>query len=150
MYIIAVCACICVSTLCCAMPISIFGKRLTAAHQRVNATKKTTTKVAEWFVVVSCYCYYFAVFFFIVCFYIFNLVALHRTLPIFLNLNHCTLLAPTLPALCAHSENYAACWTTWRIRNALISFKYLVFHVSVNIIYLLLLFLLIFVCYILT
>nr|XP_036219053.1 potassium channel subfamily T member 2 isoform X14 [Bactrocera oleae] len=51
MYIIAVCACICVSTLCCAMPISIFGKRLTAAHQRVNATKKTTTKVAEWFVV---------------------------------------------------------------------------------------------------
>ncbi|XP_054090375.1 potassium channel subfamily T member 2 isoform X7 [Zeugodacus cucurbitae] len=41
----------CVSTSCCAMPISIFGKRLTAAQQRVNATKKTTTKVAEWFVV---------------------------------------------------------------------------------------------------
>ncbi|XP_049307931.1 potassium channel subfamily T member 2 isoform X14 [Bactrocera dorsalis] len=51
MYIIAVCVCICVSTFCCAMPISIFGKRLTAAHQRVNATKKSTTKVAEWFVV---------------------------------------------------------------------------------------------------
>ncbi|XP_050324736.1 potassium channel subfamily T member 2 isoform X12 [Bactrocera neohumeralis] len=51
MYIIAVCVCICVSTFSCAMPISIFGKRLTAAHQRVNATKKTTTKVAEWFVV---------------------------------------------------------------------------------------------------